>query len=116
MGDISRASRSRRLAAVAIDVLFVFLCAPVVFGLLAAIAFDSLVGGDCPRPCDGPGMAALGVSSVTVVVLGLAYWPVFALWRSRTLGSRFLGLRYEGKGLRRHLVLDPTTRGDRDMG
>jgi hypothetical protein len=80
--------------------------ASFIVGLILSWLFYLPVRGDCGDPCDGPAMAGFGLALMLLWVVWLLYWPVLILWRGRTLGSRLMGLRYEGRGLRRRLAWD----------
>jgi uncharacterized RDD family membrane protein YckC len=99
----------RRIAVIAIDAAALFVVAPVL-ALALGLGLSTLVylpvRGDCPEPCDGPGMVGFGIALMLLLLTWLLYWPLIALLRRRTLGGRFLGLRYEGQGFRRHLAWD----------
>ena len=99
----------RRVAAIAIDAALLFLAGPIL-ALVLGLALSTLlylpVRGDCPEPCDGPGMLGFGLALTLLWLTWLLYWPLVALFRRRTLGARLLGLRYQGEGLRRHLAWD----------
>ncbi len=99
-------SRLRRLASLAIDAVVLLIVAPVALVPAVAVSWLSTLGsqGDCPSPCDGPGMLAASVWLMVTTVIWLAYWPLSVFWRRATVGSRVLGLRFDGRGLHRHLV------------
>lgn len=108
LDELQRPGARRRLAAIAIDIVVVFVVIPVVAFVPLGLGLSWLlwlpVRHNCPDPCDGPALAGFGLSMMLVLVLWISYWPIFALWRRRTIGARLVGLRFEGQGLRRHLV------------
>ena len=100
----------RRLAAIGIDLGLLFVLAPLVaipFGWALSWLVYLPVRADCPGPCDGPGIVGFGTAVLLLYALWFLYWPLLVYWRRRTLGSRLVGLRFEGRGLRRHLEWDP---------
>lgn len=106
---VERPPRPRRLAVVAIDLAVLLLALPVLVlmvGWAMSWAFYLPVRDDCPVPCDGPAMLGFGLALVLLYVVWLAYYPVLAFWRRRTVGARLMRLRFDGSGLRRRLVWD----------
>lgn len=102
-------SRQRRLAAIGIDLGLLVIVAPlaaVVVGWALSWLFYLPVRRNCPGPCDGPGIVGFGVAILLLYAFWLLYWPVLAYWRGRTVGSRLVSLRFEGRCIRRHLEWD----------
>jgi uncharacterized RDD family membrane protein YckC len=104
---VEKPSALRRLAATAIDVGLLFLVAPcLAIGLGVFVSWVIAVASPCGSadPCDGPGIIGFGLALYALLATWLLYWPLLVLWRGRTVGSRLVGLRFEGKGLHRRLV------------
>jgi hypothetical protein len=92
---------------VGIDLLAVGVVIPLLtvipaFGTAFVIR---LLDHSCAPPCDGLALIGISIWFLLVMVFSVIYWPVFALWRRQTIGSRLLGLRYGGTGLRRRLIV-----------
>ncbi|HEV2809065.1 MAG TPA: RDD family protein, partial [Acidimicrobiales bacterium] len=107
--SVNRPPAGRRLAAVLIDLALVVVAAPVLL-IAIGVALSWLlylpVSGDCADPCDGPAMAAFAIAAIVVLAMSILYWPVLVYWRRRTVGSRIVGLRFEGCGIRRYFAWD----------
>ena len=106
---MNRPPARRRLAAVLIDLALVIVAAPVLL-IAIGVALSWLlylpVSGDCADPCDGPAMAAFAIAAMVVLTMSILYWPILVYWRRRTVGSRIVGLRFEGCGVRRYFAWD----------
>jgi len=105
--DLDKPPRARRLAAVLIDVgvlLVVAPCVAVALGIGTTELLTARGTQDCASPCDGPPMAGASLAMIALMLVWLLYWPIAIFWRRRTIGSRMVGLRLAGRGLRRHFV------------
>jgi hypothetical protein len=84
-----------------------FLVAPcLAIGLGALVSWVVAMASHCESadPCDGPGIIGVGLALYALLAVWLLYWPLLVFWRGRTVGSRLVGLRFQGSGLRRRLV------------
>ncbi len=113
LSGVTRPPLRRRLAVVLVDLAVLAVVGPVIatgLGFVLSWAFYLPVRRDCPSPCDGPAMLGFSLAMLLLFSGWVLYWPLLALWRRRTIGSRLAGLRFEGRGLRRHLVWDSAGR------
>ena len=78
------------------------LLAGLVVGATAAI--DAANADECISPCDGSVLATTSVAILVWLLVAAMYWPVLIFWRRRTLGTRIVGLKFDGDGLRRRLT------------